>query len=98
MPSRFFFAALLIATSVGVTARPSAQSAAQPNASTTTLDDQTELVLQNATPEVLLRIAGVINDSSMRLIEQRKSQTTLERLFLEATQKSEPANQTNKRE
>src|SRR5213595_1515931 len=54
------------------------------------IEDQTELVLQNATPEVLLRIAGVINDSSMRLIEQRKSQTTLERLFLEAT-KTAPA-------
>ena len=45
MSSRLWFAALLIATSVGVTARPSAQAAAQPNASTTTLDDQAELAV-----------------------------------------------------
>ncbi len=45
MPSRLFFAALLIATSIGVTARPSAQPAAQQSASTTTLDDQAELAV-----------------------------------------------------
>ena len=45
MPSRLFFAALLIATSIGVTARPAAQPAAQQSASTTTLDDQAELAV-----------------------------------------------------
>jgi len=45
MPSRLFFAALLVATSIGVTARPAAQPALQQNASTTTLDDQAELAV-----------------------------------------------------
>ncbi|HXD16580.1 MAG TPA: DUF4139 domain-containing protein [Vicinamibacterales bacterium] len=45
MPSRLFFAALLVATSIGVTARPAAQPAPQQNASTTTLDDQAELAV-----------------------------------------------------
>ena len=45
MPSRLFFAALIVATSIGVTARPAAQPAPQQNASTTTLDDQAELAV-----------------------------------------------------
>jgi ABC-2 type transport system ATP-binding protein len=47
---------------------------------------QTELILQNATPEVLARIAALLTDSGAELVEQRQPQTTLERLFLEATQ------------
>jgi ABC-2 type transport system ATP-binding protein len=49
------------------------------------IENQTELILQNATPEVLARIAALLEKSSAQLIEQRRSQTTLERLFLEAT-------------
>ena len=45
MPSRLLFAALLIPMSVGITARPAAQRAAQPTASASTLDDQAELAV-----------------------------------------------------
>ncbi|HEY3159534.1 MAG TPA: DUF4139 domain-containing protein [Vicinamibacterales bacterium] len=45
MPSRLLFAALLIAMTIGVTARPTAQPAAPQKGSTTTLDDQAELAI-----------------------------------------------------
>lgn len=53
------------------------------------IENQTELVLENATPEVLAQIAALLDKSSTRLVEQRQPQTTLEGLFLEAT-KSPP--------
>ncbi len=49
------------------------------------IENQTELILENATPEVLAQIAALLGKSSTRLVEQRQPQTTLERLFLEAT-------------
>jgi ABC-2 type transport system ATP-binding protein len=49
------------------------------------IENQTELVLENATPEVLAQIADLLDKSSTRLVEQRQPQTTLEGLFLEAT-------------
>ncbi len=49
------------------------------------IENQTELILQNATPEVLDQIAALLEKSPAQLIEQRQPQTTLERLFLEAT-------------
>jgi ABC-2 type transport system ATP-binding protein len=49
------------------------------------IENQTELILENASAELLLRIENLIRDSAARLVEQRKSQTTLERLFLETT-------------
>ncbi len=49
------------------------------------IEDQTELILQNATPEVLAQIAALLEKSPTRLVEQRQPQTTLERLFLDAT-------------
>lgn len=49
------------------------------------IENQTELILENATPEVLAQIASLLGKSSTRLVEQRQPQTTLERLFLEAT-------------
>ena len=49
------------------------------------IENQTELVLENATPEVLAQITALLEKSSTRLVEQRQPQTTLERLFLEAT-------------
>ena len=49
------------------------------------IENQTELILENATPEVLAQIAALLDKSSTRLIEQRQPQTTLEGLFLEAT-------------
>jgi ABC-2 type transport system ATP-binding protein len=49
------------------------------------IENQTELILENATPEVLAQITALLGKSSARLVEQRQPQTTLERLFLEAT-------------
>jgi ABC-2 type transport system ATP-binding protein len=49
------------------------------------IENQTELILENATPEILAQITAVLGKSSARLVAQRQSQTTLERLFLEAT-------------
>jgi ABC-2 type transport system ATP-binding protein len=49
------------------------------------IENQTELILENATPEVLAQIAALLDKSSTRLVEQRQPQTTLEGLFLEAT-------------
>ncbi|MGI8432167.1 MAG: ABC transporter ATP-binding protein [Chthoniobacterales bacterium] len=49
------------------------------------IEDQTELILQNATPEVLAQIAALVEKSSARLVETRQPQTTLEHLFLSAT-------------
>lgn len=53
------------------------------------IEDQTELVLQNATPEVLAQIAALLAKSPARLVETRQPRTTLENLFLSAT-KSAP--------
>jgi ABC-2 type transport system ATP-binding protein len=53
------------------------------------IDNQTELVLENATPEFLDGIAALAARSGTRLVEQRKPQTTLERLFLDVTEKAD---------
>ncbi len=53
------------------------------------IEDQTELILQNATPEVLAQIAALVEKSPAQLLETRQPQTTLERLFLEATKAPE---------
>jgi ABC-2 type transport system ATP-binding protein len=49
------------------------------------IENQTELILENATPEVLAQISALLDKSGTRLVEQRQPQTTLEGLFLEAT-------------
>ena len=49
------------------------------------IENQTELILEGATPEVLAQIAALLEKSSAQLVEQRRPQTTLERLFLDAT-------------
>ncbi len=54
------------------------------------IKNQTELILENATPEILARISALLEKSDTRLVEQRQPQTTLEGLFLEAT-KTPPA-------
>jgi ABC-2 type transport system ATP-binding protein len=51
------------------------------------IENQTELILENASPELLKQIENMIKNSPARLIEQRKPQTTLERLFLETTKR-----------
>jgi ABC-2 type transport system ATP-binding protein len=47
--------------------------------------DQTDIVLENASPEFLQEIEILAAKSGARLIEQSRSRTSLERLFLDAT-------------
>lgn len=54
------------------------------------IENQTELILENATPEILTQISTLLKRSSTRLVEQRQPQTTLESLFLEATKAKPP--------
>jgi len=49
------------------------------------IENQTELILENASPAVLDRIRTVIRDSSATLLDQRRPQKALERYFLEVT-------------
>jgi ABC-2 type transport system ATP-binding protein len=49
------------------------------------IENQTELIIAGASAQLVNEIESVINRSSAKLIERRKSTTTLERLFLEAT-------------
>ena len=51
------------------------------------IESQTELILENATPELLAEIQASVARAKARVIEQRKPQTTLERYFLEVTGK-----------
>ena len=49
------------------------------------IEDQTELVLENASDKLLKDIEQLASKSNAKVIERRKSATTLERLFLDAT-------------
>lgn len=49
------------------------------------IENQTELVLENASETLLAEIESAVGQSNARLITRRKSTTTLERLFLDAT-------------
>ena len=49
------------------------------------IENQTELILENATPELLREIQKSVANSNARIVETRKPQTTLERFFLEVT-------------
>jgi ABC-2 type transport system ATP-binding protein len=49
------------------------------------IQNQTDVVLENASPEFLQEIETLAEKSGARLIEQSRSRTSLERLFLEAT-------------
>jgi len=49
------------------------------------IESQTELILENATPELLAEIRAAVGRSQGRVVEERKPQTTLERYFLEVT-------------
>jgi ABC-2 type transport system ATP-binding protein len=51
--------------------------------------NQTDLVLENASPEFLHELEMLAAKSGARLIEQGRSRTSLERLFLEATRQSD---------
>ncbi len=50
------------------------------------IENQTELILENASPEVLAEIQQLLTKRQARVVESRKPQTTLERYFLEVTQ------------
>ena len=49
------------------------------------IENQTELILEGASPEVLARISALLEGSGTRLVAQRQPRTTLEGLFLDAT-------------
>ena len=49
------------------------------------VENQTELILENASPELLARIRAEAAQAGARLVDERKPQTTLERFFLEVT-------------
>ena len=53
------------------------------------IENQTEFVIAGASAQLVNEIESMINRSSAQLIERRKSTTTLERLFLEATAKND---------
>ena len=53
------------------------------------IENRSELVLENASEALVKEIDKLAANSNARLIDRRKSTTTLERLFLEATQESE---------
>ena len=61
------------------------------------IENQTELVIADASAELVNEIESVINRSNAKLIERRKSTTTLERLFLEATSKGRSTNDEGRR-
>jgi ABC-2 type transport system ATP-binding protein len=49
------------------------------------IEDQTEVLLENAPPQLLREIGALAERAGARVVEQRPSQRTLERLFLEVT-------------
>jgi ABC-2 type transport system ATP-binding protein len=53
------------------------------------IENQTEFVIAGASAQLVSEIESMINRSSAQLIERRKSTTTLERLFLEATARND---------
>ena len=50
------------------------------------LENKTDLVVENASEDLLGKIDKLAKESNARVIERRRSTTTLERLFLEATE------------
>jgi len=49
------------------------------------IENQTELILENTSPELLGEIQALVSKSNARVLETRKPQTTLERFFLDVT-------------
>jgi ABC-2 type transport system ATP-binding protein len=49
------------------------------------IENQTELILENASPELIAELEAAIQNSDARLVAQRRPHSSLERLFLEAT-------------
>jgi ABC-2 type transport system ATP-binding protein len=53
------------------------------------IENQTDFILENASPELVGEIEALAAKSGARVIARGRSRTSLERLFLEATQSSE---------
>ncbi len=51
------------------------------------IENQTEIILQDATPELLKKIEALVAENEAQVLFARRPQTTLERLFLEETEK-----------
>lgn len=51
------------------------------------IENQTELVLENASDDLVKRVEELARNASARVVTQRRSTTTLERFFLDATGK-----------
>jgi ABC-2 type transport system ATP-binding protein len=49
------------------------------------INNQTELIIENATPALLAELETAVARSNARLIDKRRPQTTLEQFFLEVT-------------
>jgi ABC-2 type transport system ATP-binding protein len=49
------------------------------------IENQTEIILENVTPDVLAQIHTLLSASGARLLSERKPQTTLENFFLDVT-------------
>ena len=49
------------------------------------IENQTEIILENASPELLAEIQSLVAKTPARILDQRKPHTTLERYFLEVT-------------
>jgi len=45
------------------------------------IENQTEIILEGASPEVLEEVRGLLAKSGARVLAERKPQTTLERFF-----------------
>lgn len=52
------------------------------------VQNQTEVIFENASPQLLADIAALAQKTGARLVDQRTPKTTLEQLFLEATEGS----------
>ena len=61
------------------------------------IKNRSELVLENASEALVNEIEGLAANSNAKLIEHRRSTTTLERLFLEVTKPNEHVKKQNKR-
>ena len=62
------------------------------------IENQTDIVLENASPELLQEIEALTARSGARLLEQGRSRTSLERLFLDATKSLEKTTTRNRNE
>jgi ABC-2 type transport system ATP-binding protein len=59
------------------------------------IENRSELVLENASEALVNEIEGLAANSNAKLIERRRSTTTLERLFLDVTKPNEHAKKQN---